>query len=310
MSHAGFTPLMACWVCGGTGLRAVTRARFELSEYSRQDPELARYTDATVAVVRCARCGFAQPAELPSLPDYFARMYDQRWSEAWMAEELRSGLKDRIFREVLRGLARRLDPSRRTLLDLGAHVGRMIQLAAGSGWFAEGVELNPSTARFAAESTGLTVHRADARTLARDGGRWAAVTLIDVLEHIPDPVEALRGAAGVIEPGGWLVVKVPHGPNQLRKERIRERVRPGYRGTVADNLVHVNHFGARSLRLALEAVGLESVSIVAAPPETVPGAGRASAANAVRLAVWSAARLLPPDSPLALNLLAYARKPR
>jgi hypothetical protein len=76
---------------------------------------------------------------------------------------------------------------------------------------------------------------------------------------------------------------------------------------VADNLVHVNHFGAASLRRALEAVGLDEVSVTAAPPETVPGGPRAAPANLVRRGVYLAARLLPADSPLALNLLAFAR---
>lgn len=134
--HAGFDPVAACWVCGGAALAPVHTAVFELSEYARQDPELARYTGATVRIVRCAACGFGQPEALPALPDFFGRMYDQRWSEAWMESELVSGYKDLIFGTVLRRLEARL-PGRRTLLDLGAHVGRLIGLAAEAGWRAE-----------------------------------------------------------------------------------------------------------------------------------------------------------------------------
>jgi hypothetical protein len=195
-SPTGFAPLRACWICGGDALQPVAHARFEFSEYRRQDPELAAYTGARIALMRCAGCGFGQPEALPTLPDYFARMYDQRWSAEWMAEELAAGYKDGIFSLVLAELARRVDPARRTLLDLGAHVGRLMRLAAAAGWAPEGVELNPSTARFAADATALPVHRADARALAADGRRWVAVTLIDVLEHIPDPLEALRAATG------------------------------------------------------------------------------------------------------------------
>ncbi|MFL5542123.1 MAG: class I SAM-dependent methyltransferase, partial [Longimicrobiaceae bacterium] len=242
--HAGFTPVDACWVCGGRALAPVHTALFELSEYARQDPELARYTGATVRIVRCAACGFGQPEAMPALPDFFGRMYDQRWSAEWMETELASGYKDLIFRTVLRRLEALL-PGRRTLLDLGAHVGRLMRVAAERGWEAEGVELNPSTAAHAARATGLPVHRMDARELSSTGRRWAAVTLIDVLEHIPRPVAALEAARSVLEPGGWIAVKVPHGRVQLRKEALRARLRPGYRATVADNLVHVSHFGVR-----------------------------------------------------------------
>ena len=63
--HAGFTPTGACWICGGRELLPVARAIFELSAYAEQDPELARYTGATVELVRCRDCGFGQPAALP-----------------------------------------------------------------------------------------------------------------------------------------------------------------------------------------------------------------------------------------------------
>ncbi len=310
LPHAGFTPVAACWVCGGRALAPVHTALFELSEYARQDPELARYSGATVRIVRCAACGFGQPEAMPALPGFFGRMYDQRWSAGWMETESSSGYKDLIFRTVLARLEERLR-GRRTLLDLGAHVGRLMQVAAGRGWAAEGVELNPSTAAHAARVTGLPVHRMDARELSSAGRRWAAVTLIDVLEHIPEPVEALRAARTVLEDGGWIAVKVPHGRVQLKKEALRARLRPGYRATVADNLVHVNHFGVRSLALALERAGFGEVQVEIAAPEVMPPAGAKRAlSNAVRLSAWHLGRLLPRgvESPLSLHLQAYARK--
>ena len=310
--HAGFAPVGACWVCGGTDLDPVHTAVFELSEYARQDPELARYSGAGVRIVRCAACGFGQPEALPALPDYFGRMYDPRGSAAWMETEFTSGYKDLIFRRVIEGLER-LVPQR-TLLDLGAHVGRLIHVAAERGWAAEGVELNPSTAAYAAKAAGLPVHRMDARELASEGRRYGAVTLIDVLEHIPQPVAALEAARTVLEPGGWIAVKVPHGRVQLRKEELRARLSRGYRATVADNLVHVNHFGVRSLRRALERAGFTDVRIAIAAPELMPPGpmrARRAVSNAVRLAVWHLGRLLPRgvESPLSLHLQAYARNP-
>lgn len=311
MTDARFTPTGACWICGARGLRPVTRAIFEFSAYAEQDPELATLTGATVDLVRCPVCGFAQPAAMPSLDDYFGRMYDQRWSGAWMESEFHDGTKDLVFRHVLHGLERRIPPDRRTLLDLGAHVGRLLFLAARDGWDAEGVELNPRTSAYAARATGLPVHRADLRDLQAEGRRYRAVTLVDVLEHIPEPIGALRAVAGVLEPGGWVAVKVPHGPNQLRKETIRGRLFRGYRPTVADNLVHVSHFTPRSLRMALESAGFREISIRPAAPVVPPAGGGARRATRVAFlrATAAAAGALPfgAQSPLAMNLQAYAR---
>lgn len=310
-----FTPLTACWVCGGRELVPIHAAIFELSAYADQDPDLAAYSGQSVSLARCTRCGFSQPQALPALDRFFARMYDQRWSPEWMAREYESGYKDLIFRTVLRSLGGRLPASRRTLLDLGAHVGRLLRIARDAGWKAEGVELNPQTVAFASNATGLVVHRADAGVLADAGRRYDAVTFIDVLEHIPDPVPVLRAARRVIAGGGWIAVKVPNGPVQLRKEEFRARVSSGYRATVADNLVHVNHFSPRTLALALANAGFADVSVHPAPPEIVQRGDAAALPqllnNVVRRAVYGAARIVPGAvrTPLALHLLAYGRAP-
>jgi SAM-dependent methyltransferase len=310
-----FSPLGQCWVCGGDRLVRVHEAIFDHSAFRDQDPELAAYTGQRVALMRCARCGFGQPAALPGLPQYFARMYDQRWSGDWMAQEFASDYKDLIFRTVLGALARRLPPGRRTLLDVGAHVGRLIRLALAEGWDAEGIELNPQTSAFARRATGRPVHQLDAHDLAERGRRFDAATLIDVLEHIPDPVPVVAGIARVLAPGGWVAVKVPHGPAQLRKEVLRARLVRGYRATVADNLVHVNHFTPRSLRLALERAGFTDVRVTVAAPELVPhghgGTLRRLLMNGARRSFYTTTRALPGGvhTPLALHLQAYARIP-
>ena len=315
LNTPAFTTLARCWICGGHDCHAVHEAVFEFSNYATQDPDLAAYTGQRVTLMRCDDCGFAQPQALPALPRYFTRMYDQRWSEAWMAREYASGYKDLIFQTVLSALEQRLAASRRTLLDLGAHVGRLMTLAHVRGWTVEGVELNPQTAAFAAAATGLPVHQADATLLAEAGRRYDAVTFIDVLEHIPDPVMALRAARKVLAPGGWIAVKVPNGPVQLRKEILRAIVVRGYRATVADNLVHVNHFAPRSLRLALEAAGFADIEVYAAAPEIVQpgdaGVGRRHAMNVVRRGSYAMARWIPGGvhTPFSLHLQAYARVP-
>lgn len=103
-------------------------------------------------------------------------------------------------------------------------------------------------------------------------------------------------------------MKVPCAPVQRLKEEWRSRLRCGYRPRLADNLVHVNHFSPRALRLALERAGFESILIEPAAPECAAGHG---AANLFRLAIYFSARWLPSGvrTPLTLNLQAYARNP-
>lgn len=308
---SAFAPEPACWICGSTQLRPVHQAVFELAIYESQDPELSRYTGARVTLMRCAECGFGQPESLPALERYFDRMYDQRWSREWIRSEFESASKDLIFNGIFSELARRLPASRRRLLDVGAHAGRFVSLARDAGWNAEGLELNPQTAAYAVERTGarirsLNVHQVNGSDV------FDAVTVTDVLEHIPHPSRVLERIATLVAPGGWVAVKVPAGPAQLRKEIWRGRLRRSYRPTVADNLVHVSHFSPRSLVLALRRAGFVDVSVRPGAPELHegPGLGR-RADHALRLALYSTARILPAGVhlPISLNLQAYGRRP-
>jgi SAM-dependent methyltransferase len=299
-----FEAVEACWICAGRELAPIHSDRFDFSAYREQDPELSEYTGLEFHLRRCASCGFAQPESLPALPRFFDRMYDQRWSEEWIENEFDCGVKDYIFRVTLDDLGREAKGGSRRLLDIGAHVGRLIWMASQAGWQAEGIELNPRTAAFASRRTGLPVHRVNAVELAARGREYDAVTLIDVLEHIPEPVRILETARRLLRRGGAIAVKVPCGPSQLLKERIRARLSPGYRVSVAGNLVHVNHFTPGSLKMALERAGFKDVRMTTGAPEVTPGV----ISRAVRLGVYHASRMVPfgVRTPLAMNLQARA----
>jgi 2-polyprenyl-3-methyl-5-hydroxy-6-metoxy-1,4-benzoquinol methylase len=300
-----FEPVAQCWICGGSAFTPVHEAIFELSEYARQDPELAAYSGARVTLHRCRACGFSQPAALPALPNFFDRMYDQRWADAWIADEHEAAYKDRIFADILAALDAR-QPKGRALLDVGAHAGRFLKLARAAGWNGEGLELNPKTAAYAAQVSGSVVHQGNIHSFA-PVRCYDAVTLTDVLEHVPQPLDVLRKMRTFLCDGGWLAIKVPNGPSQRIKETLHERISASYRATLADNLVHVNHFSAASLARALTAAGFKDVTVVAAAPE-LPAARGAGFWG--RVAAFHVARALPGGaaSPLAFNLQAYGRR--
>ena len=300
-----FTPLTACWICGGGTFRKIHEGRFNFKEYGRQDPELAGYSDYSFWLQRCTACGFGQPEVLPTLPRYFDRMYDQHWAPEWVENEFKAGWKDFIFRVALKKLEQRLALKRRTLLDVGAHVGRLMWLAQQAGWKVEGIELNPRTSAYAARATGAPVHQQNTREFSAQGRCFDAVILIDVLEHIPDPVAMLQVLRSLVAEEGCVVVKVPCGPSQLLKERLRVWLGKAPRVSVADNLVHINHFTPHALRMALERAGFQRIGIAIAPPELDPASGRPLFPRFV----FRLGCLLPGSvhTPLAMNLFAFAQ---
>ncbi len=125
---------------------------------------------------------------------------------------------------------------------------------------------------------------------------------------MPRPQAMLERLRRVMRGGGCLAIKVPSGPAQRVKETCRSRIRRGYRPRLADNLVHVSHFSPRSLRLALERAGFDRIRIEVGAPECPPGR---QVDRAARLVLYYGARALPfgVETPIALNLQAFARRP-
>jgi SAM-dependent methyltransferase len=94
----------------------------------------------------------------------------------------------------------------RTMLDYGAGGGGFLLAAAARGWRVTAFE----PGRRGAEScrrAGLAV----ARDLgALSGERFCVITMHHVLEHLAEPVSALRRLRELVTPGGLLFVEVPN----------------------------------------------------------------------------------------------------
>ena len=109
---------------------------------------------------------------------------------------------------ILAEMARRLPVGGARLAELGCGSGGMLE-ALGRFGTAVGVERDPAL-RERARERGLDV-RAGAlpHAIPLDPGRWDAVCLFDVLEHVDDEAGALAACRRLLAPGGRLFVTVP-----------------------------------------------------------------------------------------------------
>jgi SAM-dependent methyltransferase len=106
-------------------------------------------------------------------------------------------------------IASHLPPGAR-VLDAGAGGGEFVFLASQAGYDAHGVEPNEGYCRFSVEEYGIDVRNGFYQDLEVDGDPFDCVTLFHVLEHLEEPVDALRDLASKAKPGGLVVVEVPN----------------------------------------------------------------------------------------------------
>lgn len=98
-------------------------------------------------------------------------------------------------------------PRRGRLLDVGAATGVFVELAQKQGWQAEGIEIS-AAAVSSAQTKNLPVRQALLEDMAGES-IYDAVTFLDVLEHLPQPKEALHMSHRLLRSGGVLLINVP-----------------------------------------------------------------------------------------------------
>lgn len=91
------------------------------------------------------------------------------------------------------------------LLDVGAATGFFVRLANNEGFSARGIEISDHAASVA-RAKGLDVRTG---TLADIEGTFDCITMLDVIEHVPDPRKEFEKAAALLTSGGVLVINTP-----------------------------------------------------------------------------------------------------
>jgi 2-polyprenyl-3-methyl-5-hydroxy-6-metoxy-1,4-benzoquinol methylase len=210
-------------------------------------------------VVRCVTCGLSQTAPAPT-PKELDRYYPQGYHHA--ARRYRLGL-DRTLSLVQGSRVRRIaklagGPGR--VLDIGCGPGWLLERMRGLGWQVRGTERSSDAARHAREVLHLDVRAQDLDEVAAEGVTYDAVVLWHVAEHLHTPGDALRRIAGLLRPGGVLVVAVP---NFASPEARLGRNRWFH----LDVPRHLSHFTPATLTSMLVEAGFRPRRVVHLAPE-------------------------------------------
>jgi 2-polyprenyl-3-methyl-5-hydroxy-6-metoxy-1,4-benzoquinol methylase len=227
--------------------------------------------DGPFTIMECATCRYG--VTVPQLSDSaLGRYYSSGYYEGYYehSQNLAGSLMHR-----LRGWIRRWSATRRhrrppflfadtapgRVLDVGCGAGELLEHFAQRGWETYGIEPGSSAAAVA-ERRGSRVHRGTLRDQPWQQGSFQLVTFEHSLEHIPDPIDALRRARALLAPGGRLIAVMPNWSCWQR------RLLFGSRWVHLDLPRHQQHFSPQALRrvaagldLQVRAVGTTSTAI-------------------------------------------------
>jgi 2-polyprenyl-3-methyl-5-hydroxy-6-metoxy-1,4-benzoquinol methylase len=167
------------------------------------------YGSAPDDIVRCERCGHMQVADFPAEPQ-LEEAYAEVEEAAYVDEE--AGQRATAARALDR-LERHRQPGR--LVDLGCWVGFLVSEAGGRGWRASGVEPSRFASEYARSTLGLDVETGTLESADLPGGEFDAVVMADVIEHLPEPGEALDRIHALLAPDGVLMLALPDAGSRV-----------------------------------------------------------------------------------------------
>lgn len=180
-----------CPICGSPDVRSLFSTEFEGQRF---------------ALARCTECGLHFTTPRPA-----AAFLAAHYSGQYHADLRSEGGTERAFGAKYSRYAGWLTEHRPggRFLDIGCSTGLLVRMMRDRGFLAEGLELNPESARWGREHYGIVIHDRPLEECGFAPGTFDAVAMTDVLEHTLHPLDYLRTVGPLLVPGGLALVTFP-----------------------------------------------------------------------------------------------------
>ena len=138
------------------------------------------------------------------------------------------------------------------ILDIGFGNGFFLAAAQKRGWKVQGIDSSQTNVQKAKEKYGLNLQKANLETDIPDED-YDAITFWDVIEHLPNPHEALQKVKTFLKPNGKLLIAVPSDDGFLSHlSAFLYTLSGGHLKTGVEKfyvLEHVSYYTPKSLEL-------------------------------------------------------------
>ena len=178
--------------------------------------------------LKCIKCGTLVSAEFPVSSiyeindddsDFYGRNYwfshqENDYGFPNIIERSRNDLHERCIYWLKTVLKYKLPPGR--TLELGCSHGGFVAMLKWAGYDAVGIELSPWIAEFArnAFDVQIFIGQVEAQNFEKDS--LSLIILMDVLEHLVNPLETLHYCSDLLKKDGVFVIQTP----QLDEESV------------------------------------------------------------------------------------------
>jgi len=207
-------------------------------------------------VVRCSKCGLMRTDPRPTAdsigyyyPDNYGP-YNSTKVKSKGVKKSRAGKYKHFIRQLFQFNTKRIpkmEPG--NMLEIGCASGEFLHEMAQEGWNVTGIEFSQIAAENA-RNLGYPVYVGSVESSPEPEYKYELIVGWMVLEHLHDPVSALKKLERWMKPGGHLVISVPNAGS------LESRVFGN--AWYANHLPnHLYHFTTQTIRTMLSEAGWE-----------------------------------------------------
>ena len=163
----------------------------------------------------CERCNIMFQYPMPS-EEEIRLMYSSEYFSSWGEDRELEKTKKRDFEEYVKLVENYVEVGEKTLLDLGAAQGFLLEVAEQRGWMVTGVEMSKEVKPYNEEIRKKIIY-GDFLNIDFSKNKFTAVTSISVFEHIREPIRFTEKVRNILKPGGIWLILVPNVGSFQRK---------------------------------------------------------------------------------------------
>lgn len=143
------------------------------------------------------------------------------------------------------------------VLELGSSHGGFVFLMQGAGFDAMGLELSPWLVDFSCNAYGIQMLTGPIEDQQIESESLDVIVLMDVLEHLTDPLVTLEKCLELLRPDGLLLIQTPCFPLHQTLEQLEASKNP-FLSMLIDE--HFFLFSAQAIQLLLNQLNVQYIS--------------------------------------------------
>jgi len=155
------------------------------------------------------------------------------------------------------------------VLELGCSHGSFVGLLREAGYDASGLEMSPWVVNFAKTAFQIPVSIGPVEQVDIPPASLDVIALMDVLEHLPDPLGTMRHCLGLLRPDGFLLIQTPQFREEMTYEALVETQSPFLEQFKSNE--HLYLFTKSSVIRLFEQLGAGQVTLTPGSGVTING---------------------------------------